>query len=70
MMSELKPFNAKSKCPKCGSDIVSTRHRPRIEDDAEWYGREFQPIGKWPKHEFLQRTCSLCGYEWPEAVKP
>lgn len=69
-MGGLKPYSPKSKCPKCGHPKVGTRHEGRIEDDPCWYERKYNPVGKWPEHEYLHRTCDRCGYAWPESVTP
>lgn len=63
----MKPFSPTSKCPKCGTDDVRARHEPDIEHDPCWYDRTYKPAGKWPKHEFIRRTCNRCKYEWLEA---
>jgi len=68
MGSKLKPFNEKAICPKCGGDKIQTYHQGPIEDDPCWYDRKNKPVGKWPKHEYLHRTCDRCKYAWPEAI--
>jgi predicted nucleic-acid-binding Zn-ribbon protein len=69
-MSDVKlpKFNAESTCPKCGHDDVSVRYRGPIDDDVLWYDRKYRPVGKWPEHEYLHRTCKSCAYDWPEAA--
>jgi Zn ribbon nucleic-acid-binding protein len=67
-MPTLKLFNASAKCPKCAHPKISTRHEGHIDQDPCWYDRKYHPVGKWPEHEYMHRTCERCGYDWPEAV--
>lgn len=62
------PYNPKAKCPKCACAKIATRYEGPIENDPCWYDRRYKPINKWPEHEYLHRTCTTCGYEWPEKV--
>lgn len=65
----MKPFDAKAKCPKCGSRDVSTcYHEP-----AHFHCYESrcpslsEPMerGTFPEH--FERRCRCCGYTWAEA---
>lgn len=67
-MNKLTPFDASSVCPKCGHDDIDTRYEGPIEDDPCWYDRTYNPVGKWPRKEYMHRTCERCKYQWPEAV--
>lgn len=64
----LPAFSAKSVCPKCGAKKVGVRYEGPIENDPLWYTRTYEPPNKWPKQEYMHRTCSRCKYEWPKAV--
>lgn len=67
--TKLKPFNPKAKCPKCGCTKIGSRWEDKIENDVCWYERKYKPVGKWPEHEYMHRTCELCDYDWPEKVQ-
>lgn len=69
-MRKLQPYNPKSTCPKCKGRDVATRYEGPIEEDPCWYGRKYEPRGKWPEKEYMHRTCKRCDYEWPESVLP
>ena len=57
------PFNPDAECPKCGQKHVGTQYIPKE-------GRyEIDRRITWAEHEFLQRHCCDCGYEWQEACK-
>lgn len=64
---KLKAFDPKSRCPKCGNASCKTRWEDKIENDPCWYDRTYRPPNKWPKHEYMHRTCQRCQYQWPEA---
>lgn len=65
---KLSPFNTDARCPKCDHDKIACRHEGPIDDDPCWYNRKYKPVGKWPGHEYVHRTCERCRYAWPEAV--
>ena len=55
------PFNPDAKCPKCGQKNVSVQYIPK-EGRCYIDGRL-----TWAEHEFHQRHCRDCGFEWREA---
>ena len=65
--ARLLPYDAARPCPQCGNDRVKTRYEGPIEQDPCWYDRKYRPVGKWPEHPYLHRTCERCEYQWPEA---
>ena len=47
----MKPYDSKSRCLKCGYDLVSSIY-------TEMYVEV---------EEAIERTCGRCGYQWYEA---
>jgi hypothetical protein len=68
-MAKLTPYNESAHCPKCDGADVRTAYEGPIERDPCWYERKYNPVGKWPEHEFMRRTCTRCQYSWPEGVR-
>lgn len=72
----LPEFRLDRSCVKCGSDAVITRYHCDIanwEPCYEIWQEHFRDaeIMASPSHNFpehMDKTCSLCGYEWCEAV--
>ena len=52
---ELKPYNPKAVCPKCGNTGIGARYMPY---------QVLNPGGSVP--ESVTRTCAFCGYWWNE----
>lgn len=60
-MSELKPYDRRSKCPKCGHGAIDARYC-----DNGRYRRI--DIRRCPRGEHIHRTCTNCYYSWLEAT--
>ena len=58
---KLPGFDPNGKCPKCGSGDVLFGWHPAGHYSYSWVGDGAA------LQEHMHRTCSECGYEWPEA---
>lgn len=68
-MSDLAPFNASARCPKCDHSEVAAHYRPPEEKDHGWYERRYHL--RFPESELIQRRCERCGFLWAEGcLKP
>lgn len=53
-------------CPKCSSDKgFRIKHYPRSSYASLSY-EEAVALGGAPKHDWLVRSCNMCGYSWFE----
>jgi len=60
-------YRPEAKCKKCGHDNVST-HYWKEADDASTYQKWARKDSEKPLHEFLNRRCERCKFEWAEFV--
>ena len=63
-MPDLKPYNPKAPCPKCGEADIGTEY---CEDMLDTAHRQNSPRHK---GEVLHRYCARCDYAWVETVIP
>ena len=76
-MSELKPYDADTKCEKCGFDRSEDQYHNSHEASIKQW-TEYNPLAPgfhvippmptcWIKEPHLKRTCLRCGFIWYEA---
>lgn len=62
----MTPFNPNAKCPKCGSDQITSQFKP-AGTNHRYVKEEMRYEEYVVKPEQIDRRCVNCGYSWPEA---
>ena len=65
MATNLKPYNPRAVCPKCGGCNIATQHHSADGNLCrhDWSTRGQCETGE----EHIARSCERCGYAWAEA---